>query len=249
MPNTANPRAEAGLEWCYSAYNHPVTQELYSKVIDWEFAFLIARELTEHGAVKSTRRLASQLEVTQQAVRNKIRKLVALGMLTASGSHYSATDGFTDLLERYLSAVSELGTTLELWRDADGVTVAPSTLQVRDILIATNDFQRSGQTLLTGAGWVIFMELGWASVVGTELDSTRLAAACRLSMNSVSLQLNRLELRGLLVRSKAASDGRKTIWQLSEQGQQQLSSYLHFLVELVQQQLSLTGSPQRRSNH
>lgn len=238
MSKTANPHAEAGLKWCYSAYNHPVTQELYSKVIDWEFAFLIARELTEHGAIKSTRRLASQLEITQQAVRNKIRKLVALGMLTASGSHYTATDGFTDVLERYLSAVGELGAALRLWRDTNGAIVAPTTLQVRDILIATNDFQRSGQTLLTGAGWVIFIELGWANVIGTELDSTRLAAACRLSMNSVSLQLNRLEMRGLLLRSKAPSDGRKTIWHLTAKGDRQLADYLEHLNNTVTKVLS-----------
>lgn len=238
MPTTANPRAEAGLEWCYRAYNHPITQELYSKVIDWEFAFLIARELSHYEAVKSTRRLASQLEVTQQAVRNKIRKLVALGMLDPAGSHYIATPAFEDVLQRYLSEVAELGTALNLWKDSNGRLIVPSAIQMREILIAMNDFQRSGQTLLTGPIWVVFVELAWAASVATEQDSTRLAAACRLSMNSVSLHLNRLELRGMLARHKALNDGRKIIWQLTDTGRRQLTTYLAEISDATRRALS-----------
>ena len=92
-------------------------------------------------------------------------------------------------------------------------------------MVAANDLQRSGDTLMTGLPWIVMVEIANAEASGQYIDATQLAAACRCSLNTVSSVLYTLADRGVLRAELDPSDKRKRRWLLAPRGCDELTMY------------------------
>ncbi len=226
-------RRNTCLKWCYQAYSHPITYELFTRVLDWELAFLIKRDIELLGHTGSTRAMATELGVTQQSIRNRLKKLEGLGMLISADAGWIGSDDLQDLLERYLNQIAEIGQQTGLWAMTRGHNAIEPAEMLR-IILEINQHQTSGKTTLTGTVWIILVELAWAEHLDIPVDATQLGASCRLSPNSITTLLTRLEKRQLIRHKKAPDDARRIYWVIDTNGYEELAHYLDRVLEIME---------------
>lgn len=206
------------LTWLYLCHRSPETGELFARVIDWELAFYLA-DADAQGRNPTPADIAARFDQTTQTARNRLKKLREGGLIE-SDARVTVTAEFRALMDRYLTAMVANLETSGLF--AAG-TASPA--QLLPAMIAANDLQRSGDTLMTGMPWIIMIELAHAAENDQFVDITQLAAACRCSLNTISGVLNSLMDRSVLARMPDPRDKRKQRWVLAERGWGEVASY------------------------